>query len=173
MLSTQLHVGAPEGQETNQPSKASQGGKTDDDELPLAEAKIKVEKEADATKPKGCDTEDEIKKKITAFLAAPEGSLKSVQNMELESTMILPQARPNELFSNYVEAMTKHLEQLKKCSRGLTHVVSGRELGQGQLPKLIKMMDILTERHGTLRDFAVINHLCNPGSKKVVRKRSR
>ena len=128
----------------------------------------KVEKKADPPIKKepgtegGDTTAEEIKKKICAFVLSPAESLKLLQNYECEAAMIIPIARANELMNSFCEQMVKHLDQIKKMSRGVAAVVAGKEIEQHKLPNIIKMMDILKSRHTTLVNFAIVNGIWEP-----------
>ena len=121
-------------------------------------------------------TADEIKKRVCAFVIAPAESLKLLQAYECEAAMIIPIARANELMSSFCEQLVKHLEQIKKMSRGVSAIVGGKEMEPAKMPNIIKMMDILKSRHLTLVNFAIVNGLWEPakhaGKSKRPPKRS-
>ena len=104
-----------------------------------------------------------MKSKITKFLADPGATLKMCQTYEFESCIIYAEAKKNDLLGAYCESLTKHTDQVKKMISGLRGIVQNTSSFQpGKYPQLIRMIELLSARHTTLTDFAIVNNLYTP-----------
>ena len=176
--SMQIHKQAPAteadqdqaAEEQPQAEKPQDEGKKASDDEPL-QTRVKKEKTQDQSQ---ADPDHEMKQKVIQFLAAPADTLAQLQAYELEASQIIPAAKSNPLFANFVASMQKHMDQLKRMNRGVMAMVSGaKDLDECKLPTLVRMLELLKDRHCTLLDFAILNGIWSPSQKRKGGKKAR
>ena len=103
--------------------------------------------------------EKESADKVQAFLRNPDVICRNLQDMTLEAQKLYARANKAEFGQDFAAKLLKHQTKLKAVVGAVEKVVLGYAPALAEVPKLLKTVDVLTELHEKVQEYAIKNEI--------------